>query len=501
MDRRRVLSVLGVACVAALPACVTPGEGPSPDPGAMYYPVGLAISPGGHTLYVVNSDFDLQFNGGTVLALDLDRIRASIPPAWDANANNFPCGDLARNNQTILYPGPCAPISLKAPPDGRGSLVAAAAEIGAFGTDIITVARNDAPGVRLFVPVRGDPSITWFDVEDDRGLEAPISRQLSCGQASSTARCDAQHRAGENPDANLRRVVLPPEPYGIAASEDGEALIVTHQTSGSVSLVTNPWDGTPTLQFVSGGFPAGGVGAAAMPIPRYVAAKGLDYQPGFLTTFRASAEVDLVRYYDDTAAAPSRPFIVRAGATRITVNASGVDSRGLAIDASERKACESACNDDEVCLQTCAAIPANVYIANRAPPSLLLGRTRTTVSPTGSDDLIDIYDTIPLTFGASRVVIGSITNPEGEVEQRVFVSCFDARYIFIYDPVGRRIDGQIRTSRGPHAMAVDPIAPYLYVAHFTDSYIGVVDLDQRHALTYPSIIATVGVPTPPRESK
>jgi DNA-binding beta-propeller fold protein YncE len=501
MDRRRLFNVLGAACVAAMPACVSPGEGPSPDTGAMYYPVGLSVSPGGHTLYVANSDFDLQYNGGTVLALDLDRIRDLIPPVWDATASDTPCGSLAPNNQSILYPGPCSPISIKAPPDGRGSLVSAAAEIGAFGTDIITVARNDAPGVRLFVPVRGDPSITWFDVEDDRGLEAPFERHLSCGKPSATGRCDAQHRAGEDPDTNLRRVVLPPEPYGIAATEDGEALIVTHQTSGSISLLTNAWDGAPTLQFVSSGFPAGGVGAAALPIPRYVTVKGLDYQPGFLATFRAAAEVDLVRYYDDAAAAPSRPFIVRAGAARINVNASGVDSRGIAIDASERKACETTCNDDEACLQTCAAIPANVYVVNRAPPSLLLGRTRATVSPTGSDDLVEIYDTVPLTFGASRVVFGSVINPEGRPEPRVFVSCFDARYIFLYDPVGRRFDGQIRTGRGPHAMALDPVAPYLYVAHFTDSYVGVVDLDQRHALTYPSIVATVGVPTPPRESK
>lgn len=504
MVGRRFLPLsLSAACVVAS-SCVSPGEGLSPDPNSMYFPVGLAISPGGHTLYVVNSDFDLQFNGGTVMALDLDRIRANIPPATDPTNPAYPCGqaegwtrELGRNNSKLLYPGPCKPISLTNPPDGRGSLVGATVEIGAFATEIISVANPEGPGARLFVPVRGDPSVTWIDIEDDRGLVPPFNRTLSCGGS----RCDKAHRAGEDPDDNLRRALLPPEPYGIAASQSGEAIVVTHQTSGNMSLLTNPWDGIPTLQFVSGGFPLGGVGIAPVPVPRYVDAAGSDYQPAFLATFRAAPEVDLVRYYDDAAAAPSRPFITRAGAVSITVNASGVDSRGIAIDATERRACEASCADDLVCLQDCATVPAKVYIANRAPPSLLIGETRSNVSPTGSDDLINIYDTVSLTYGASRVAFGSVINRDGEPEPRVFVSCFDARYIFIYDPVSRTIDGQVRTGRGPHAMVLDPELPYLYVAHFTDSYIGVVDLDQRNTLTYPSLIATVGVPLPPRESK
>lgn len=497
MVGRRSLPLLLAAAFAVGPACVSPGEGPSPDPGEMYFPVGLAISPGGHTLYVANSDFDLQFNGGTVIALDLDRIRDNVPPVADPQAPGHPCGSLARNDENLLYPGPCSPIRLDNPPDGRGSLVGDSVEIGAFATDILMVAKPDGPGTRLFVPVRGDPSVTWMDVEDDRYVEPPFTRSLNCGGD----RCDQQHRAGEDPESNLRRAVLPPEPYGLAATEAGDAVVVTHQTSGSVSLVSNDWDDIPRLQFVSGGFPLGGVGIAPLPVPAYVRAKGIDYQPGFLATFRAAPEVDLVRYYDDEDAAPARPFVVRAGAVGITVNASGVDSRGIAVDATERRACEAGCDGDEVCLQSCAAVPADVYIANRTPPSLLVGETRSNVSPTGSDDLITIYDSVPLAFGASRVAFGNVVNREGELEPRVFISCFDARYLFIYDPVSRRIDGQVRTGRGPHAIAIDPVEPYLYVAHFTDSYIGVVDLDQRNTLTYPSIVATVGVPVPPRESK
>ena len=133
---------------------------------------------------------------------------------------------------------------------------------------------------------------------------------------------------------------------------------------------------------------------------------------GFLVTFRAAPQVDLVRYYDDEDASPSRPFITRAATSGITVNSSGVDSRGIAIDTTDRQDCEDGCSEgDDACLKTCAAIPANVYIANRAPPSLLIGETRSNVSETGSNDLVTIYDSVPLYYGASRVVFGYVIKP------------------------------------------------------------------------------------------
>jgi hypothetical protein len=71
----------------------------------------------------------------------------------------------------------------------------------------------------------------------------------------------------------------------------------------------------------------------------------------------------------------------------------------------------------------------------------------------------------------------------------------------VYDPVRRRVDGQIRTGRGPHALVMDPTQPLAYLGHFTDSYIGLIDLDQSHPGTYASVVATIGVPQPPADSK
>lgn len=469
----------------------------------MYYPVGVAVSPGGHTLWVVNSDFDLQYNAGTVLALDLDRIRSMIPPLWDPAAEGYPCRNLPLNVATVIYPGKCGAIDLKNPPDGKGSLVASSTEIGAFATDIMiqapaTPTAGD-PIARLFIPVRGDPSLTFIEVQDDRQA-TDISRVLRCGQTDGSPRCSGGFRAGEDPGTNQRGAVLPPEPFGVAATDRGDALVVTHQTTGTLSLVTNPWAGTPTLQFVLGGFPYGAVGIAALPTPRFVTVKGFDYQPGFLATFRAAPEIDLVRYYDDAAAAPARPFITRAATVGITVNSSGVDSRGIAIDATARRDCEGGCSDDLECLRGCASVPAQVFIANRSPPSLIVGEARANVSDTYSDDSIALFDSVPLQFGPSRVNIGRVIDNDGKYHPRAFVSCFDSRAVYIYDGANFRQDTSIRTGRGPHALAFDPKEPFMYIVHFTDSYVGVVDLDRRHT-TYGTIVASVGMPRPPRETK
>ncbi len=51
---------------------------------------------------------------------------------------------------------------------------------------------------------------------------------------------------------------LPTEPVGIAASEDGTAIVVAHQTENSVSLsIDDPRDAKPTLQFILGSLPPG----------------------------------------------------------------------------------------------------------------------------------------------------------------------------------------------------------------------------------------------------
>ena len=68
--------LLGAAVVASVAsACFSAGGGNTPPTNILYFPTGLAVSAGGTALYVVNSDFDLQWNGGTLQSYDLGQIR------------------------------------------------------------------------------------------------------------------------------------------------------------------------------------------------------------------------------------------------------------------------------------------------------------------------------------------------------------------------------------------------------------------------------------------
>src|SRR5580658_6410015 len=76
---RAVCALTAIAAAGALasvaPACYSGGGGTAPPTNSFYFPVGLAVSAGGHVLYAANSDFDLQWNGGTLQSYDLNGIR------------------------------------------------------------------------------------------------------------------------------------------------------------------------------------------------------------------------------------------------------------------------------------------------------------------------------------------------------------------------------------------------------------------------------------------
>ncbi len=473
--RRLIPSAL--FCVL-LSGCFGPSEGVAVPVDDIYFPVGLAFDEGNQHLFVVSSDFDLQYNAGAIQSYDAEVIRDVLP----TKSNGYECVNGERSpSERLLYPGLCKPID---PADRKYKR--ASVKIGAFATDAIIRQNADRSKTRLFVPVRGDSTLHWLDIEPGGKME--------CGQDANDGACDGAHRAGDEPTDNTRGIALNAEPFAIDASEHGSTILVTNQTTGTVSLFENSWETGPSLQFelASSRIPRRPVGIAALPNPA-------SSQPAegdtFLVTFRDSAQVRLVRYEPDQASDPYRPFLVDGGGAAITANSVGSDSRGIAVDTSARQAEEELCGGDEACLAQAALTPLDVFVANRAPSSLLIGRTRP------PEQYPYFFDSVPLTPGPSRVSLGKVTGPTGLKEQRVFVACFDSRRVFVYDPVRGRMDTEIFTGRGPHAMLVDEERSLLFVAHFTDSYVGVYSLDQQDPQTYGTMLATLGSPKPPRSSK
>lgn len=540
----RRLTFLAGLCLCS---CFPPGDGREPPLDSVYFPVGLTLSSGADRLYVVNSDFDLQYNAGSVLVLDANRIRELLPRECSADADceagercddqpqgdtaasfwcipsgaTSPCGDLGDKSATdrALEPGRCNYVPLTEPGQARSELLLDAVKISAFATDS---AYRTSPqgGGRLFVPVRGDATLHWLDVEDELGgVSGPLyrdargrNRYLDCGQGAGDE-CDDSHRRG---DDRAERTPLgdevPVEPFAVAVSDDGEAVVTTHQTTGQLALFVNDWcnpETGPVLQSVLDGLPLRPVGLSPVPIPAAhlaTATSGckvpLDpdssYQPAFLVSFRESPVVQVVRYFDAAAAAPAAPLLEAGEAAPIGV-VPGFDARGISVDGSERASCEAACGD-AACLTQCEAIPLAVYLANRFPAGLVVGTTAANEGAFPRTDLPNLTRVEALRGSPSRVIVGSVIDEQGQPVRRIFVVTFDTRFIYVYDPELEQVEARIYTGRGPHALTIDAQHGLGYVGHFTDSYIGVIDLDHRHR-SFGEIVMTLGQPRAPRASK
>jgi hypothetical protein len=609
MNSRAWLAPFTFAPIVALASvdCYSTGDGTAPPTKDFYYPVGLQVSPGGTVLYAVNSDFDLQYNGGTLQSYDLSLIRRdTLRLIADPRAPGIPILD---REQLADNPCPARSPSLGplgetcAPPVRSSDYVRRTAIIGAFATDlqlsrppsrlvqpspraageepICPGPALDGPAAgcpafgsrrfdRLFVPVRGNASITWATVErDGPDSVAPLKADadygpfnINCGQ-DSNGRCNGAHSAGSDPDeqGNTRHVTMPGEPFGMAISQDGESIIVTHQNETKTSLFStglrrdqNEGDfiPPPAIKFILDGVPFGGVGAASIPHDRdaFFASPTFPRQ-AFLETSRARAEVTLLRQYPDEFAGVyppppdkqvkgSREFLDREASFPITIGAGGTDSRGIVIDPTPRIACKAKVRPLDATkgqpdvdrrdreLKACGRKPARVFIANRSPAALLVGEIG------GSANALDDYDpdrlvihtTVPLSAGPSKVYLAPVVEKDGRYALRVFAVCFDSATVFVYDPDAQQLENVIRVGLGPFAMAFDPFNiedvatnavvaydpreaqtglrryRFAYLASFTNSFVQVIDLDnaQPNPATYERIVFTLGRPTNPKGS-
>jgi len=543
-----------------LAGCFPSGEGVDPPTDrTVYFPVGLALDADASHLFIANSDFDLQYNAGTVESWDLVALRSQLPVTCTSDADctdadkphcdldsavpsgwcvattgnaRGACGALGELSaaERQLYPGRCRwilPQKQLSDPD-HPYVHRASVKVGAFATDVVFRSRPEgAPGSedgRLFVPVRGDATMYWIDVDDGGGLE--------CGQRepNQDGKCASDHQRGNKPYVeNTRGDSLLPEPFGIDADDAASFVMVTNQTSSALGLFQNVWgegsgtDNGPTYQFTLQFNTGQPMGVAATPRSFADIATGMRAAPDFITSFRGTATLELVRVYPDSDSVPPRPYAKAIESVGILANANGADSRGLAVDAATRRVQERKCAarfglDDAcamntecaaaagpdylACVESAAAVPLDVLVTNRLPASLLIGQTqRETLEQAGALDIPAIQQAIALGYGPARVVIGDITTPTGERERRAFAVCFDSRRVVVYDIARQRVDTEILTGRGPQAFVVDAEHALGYVAHFTDSYVGVVDLNEGHPHTYGSLIASVEVPVAPRSSK
>ncbi|MBA3393149.1 MAG: hypothetical protein H0T89_10915 [Deltaproteobacteria bacterium] len=416
---------------AALAGCTASAEDVRPPDDRLFFPTGVAVSPNQKLLFVTNANSDLTFDSGSVAVFDVNVINQLVTE-W----------------QTVGVPAGCTPdsdytetLNCEAPlvlDTTRQSGV----RIGNFATDIAVQDRDDGGGeLRLVVPTRGDPSITWVDWTGER---------LQCRDGSEGhALCDDDHRLSfVLNDDDL--VSIPEEPFGVFADTKGEFAIVTHLTTGAVTLIDSPRNGNAVItDIVTGVFapdPSNGVRGATSVAGR------TPQMPGDIIYVGSRSEDRVQTFTVGRPVNGAPPFLLTGSYFFLDAvganNGQSNDTRGMAFSGSGDR----------------------LYLVNRRPPSLQIFDT--SLGPTGfpKNDPIGATD---LCRQASTVTVAN--SGDGD---RVYVTCFQDGQLYIINPQGQgSVDDIVTVGRGPYSVVAAPDAKKLFVTNFLEDTIAVLDIE------------------------
>ena len=296
---RRLLQLV-IPCVL-LSGCFGPGEGVEVPQDQIYFPVGLALSKDSQHLFVVSSDFDLQYNGGAVQSVALGRESRTDgespvglfdllqrrcatdadcePPASDdkvADAKGdllkdcdttlnlcvdksatvpTPCqqGDRADSDR-LLFPGRCNPIDPSAAaPQGQPKLLTDHVKIGAFATDEIIRDRPNAldpiTGQVLLDSKTHQPYPIGHDTQDPQRLFVPVRGDSTLHwlevHHDGTFECGQAKNGGACDDAHRAGNDAATNTRGLQLN--AEPFAIDADVRGDSIVVTNQTTGTASL--------------------------------------------------------------------------------------------------------------------------------------------------------------------------------------------------------------------------------------------------------------
>ncbi len=369
---------LSLALSGLTSGCFSTGDGVDPPLDELYHPVGVTLGQDGDVLYVANNDADLRYNGGTLQVLDTKALRKTLP-AWCENDDSCGSGEScdgvgpgllgvcrrdgrptckSSDDTPLLTPAVCGVVDLSL---GDNVLDAVRTAPGSTGVRRVTLRDGNTTRHRLLVPVRGDATLHWMDVEAKSGK----AKVIDCGQGGGHT-CDGKHRVGGEGARSEDNSKVPPEPAGIGVSLDGRTILLGHQTRRSISLFSNEMSG-PVLKEVVTGLSYSPMALA--PLPAREGEPG--HMADFLVTFVHRSDetprpyVELFTVWSWTQDNGAPDFVQRGGRAYLDASQGGLDSRGIAVDAFSRQACQDACEctdgeDCAACLKPCAQVPLRV---------------------------------------------------------------------------------------------------------------------------------------------
>ncbi len=470
--------ILSLVVAASLSACVFDNPGSPPRDRAFHFPIAAVASPDARWLYVVNSDFNLQYNGGSIVVVDLSRVRDAI------------LGPAGSPRPVTVTPPPAAPSARQIDPESvwmpplQGENGPTTIRINPFATDVQL--RTVGAARRLYVTVRGDATLTYVDLVGDGST-------LSCGASAPNELCAIDYRRGIDPTQHSgpRQLSLPPLPAVVNTRDGDPYVVVVHQESprSRISLFYDAVDRTdvgPILTHWVGDMSSNldaivrledipGVGGAAAQ-PRWIA---------------FSRDEPFANYVH---AVPDGPlsFLARSRLVPFGGVASDVGIRTLVRD---------------------PANPNRLYATARPGPSVGGSPIRSGEQLLSIDLSVPetpiVTDILAIPAGISRLTAIRDPDPAGAGHTLVYVVSFDSRTITVVDANAWRVIDSIRTQFGPHVIVPDPLIgepdhrhDFLYLVDFGSNCVEVVDVGfgPNHAATHHRVVMTIGDVSRPREN-
>ncbi len=444
--------------------CTLDQPGLYPTPQTLNYPTELALSrePVPSHLFLINANFDLRFNQGTLQAFNLNVLGGSEP-------------------RTGMTPG-----GLLGDMDCTGDQPCSITDLSQFFEDEVGIGSQtdgiavNAAGDRIYLANRSSKDLAFVDWKDDK---------FACGVDTSVPfpRCDDAHFHGATgTTATQRDLTLAGDPVAVVtgsladvggtADQGDYVLLALRDTSFTTQAGQQVAVGASSVALYVDQ-PAGGT-IYGSPAPELVdivpdlptSLWSLNTQPGTGITWATSTVSNqLVRI--GVIADPNDPTlssIYDAGPRRVGGLDDGQDIRAMVFDPS--------------------APESRAWILDRRPDLVATLDLARTGFEAGNVALGSVYD---LGAGASR-----LARFEAGGRTYLLATCFDAKKVFVVDVGEGGLVSVVGGFSGPFGMAVDTARQLLYVTDFSLSVLRVIDLEPLTRFQAPSLIATLGVPTP-----
>jgi hypothetical protein len=394
-------------------------SGIDPPSDRLIYPVGIATMLDDQFLLAVNSNFDLEFNAGTVTPIAIADLEAEFGSdksevSGDGQYLFLSDSELIDDDETI--------------------------RVGAFASDLDLTPAGD----RALIPVRGERAIMVVDIGDYES-----GQLIDCGEGSDL-HCDSAHRVESN-----EYFTLPIEPYEVASLDftepNGEITTLgfaTHLAGGQVSLfvLRDGMTGSgaaPELIRVLGGVVPGASGIAVNTVNNEIYVSGRRDPSPHVAVLKVLTD-SVNGYYSDN------PFFNQVDTIDLAEEMyAGTDSRGIAVNEAGTKA----------------------YLVVRSPPVLVeldlesYKMARPPLSVCTEPSVVALYE-------------DDLGTPDpADDATYAFVLCFVTAQVCIVDTELMQVKAVQSTGTGPHAIAFDKTRRRAFIANFRESTISVIQVE------------------------